>query len=225
MRTAGCAAVGKIVVVGAGKKAEHLCDLFNLWSNLLQFYDEPRELDETKHGIPVLNHIHLYDDKTFLTVYSAIGDTRPKRIQVKRFEEEANERGIRYRWGELMHGTSIITNLEQLGPDFIIRELSSIGTRVKIGSHVSIGPLANVSHHSVVGDYSTICGQAAIGGSVTIGEGVFIGQGAVAKPDVKIGSGSVVGAGAVVVKDVPPNTVVAGNPASINPKFKVLEEW
>jgi len=34
-------------------------------------------------------------------------------------------------------------------------------------------------------------------------------------PGVTVGNGSVVGAGSVVTKDVPPYTVVAGNPAKV----------
>jgi len=39
--------------------------------------------------------------------------------------------------------------------------------------------------------------------------------GAVVLPWVTIGARSVVGAGAVVVRDVPPDTVVVGNPARV----------
>jgi hypothetical protein len=42
---------------------------------------------------------------------------------------------------------------------------------------------------------------------------VFIGRGATILPGVTIGPRAIVGAGAVVSKDVPPNSVVAGNPA------------
>lgn len=42
-----------------------------------------------------------------------------------------------------------------------------------------------------------------------------IGAGAVILPGARIGSGAMVGAGAVVTKDVPPWTLVCGNPARI----------
>lgn len=48
---------------------------------------------------------------------------------------------------------------------------------------------------------------------VVIGDNVWIGRRAIIFPGVTIGSGSAVSAGAVVTSDVPPETVVAGNPA------------
>lgn len=47
---------------------------------------------------------------------------------------------------------------------------------------------------------------------IIIGKNVWIGAGAIILPGVHIGDGAVVGAGSVVTKDVPANTVVAGNP-------------
>jgi acetyltransferase-like isoleucine patch superfamily enzyme len=64
-----------------------------------------------------------------------------------------------------------------------------------------------------------------------IGKNCFIAVGAIILPGVKIGDEVIVGAGAVVTKDVPSNTVVAGNPAKIireNIKmntFAALENW
>ena len=48
----------------------------------------------------------------------------------------------------------------------------------------------------------------------TIENDVSVGSNATIMP-VTIGKGAVVGAGAVVTRDVPPGTVVAGNPARI----------
>lgn len=50
---------------------------------------------------------------------------------------------------------------------------------------------------------------------VKISSNVWIGAGAIIMPGITVGENSVVGAGSVVTKDVPPNTVVVGNPARV----------
>lgn len=52
-------------------------------------------------------------------------------------------------------------------------------------------------------------------GPVVIGKYVAIGEGCIILPGVTIGDHSVIGANAVVTKDVPPYSVVAGNPAKV----------
>lgn len=54
---------------------------------------------------------------------------------------------------------------------------------------------------------------------VRIGDGAFLGINAVVLPGVSVGARAYVAAGAVVTADVPPNTVVAGNPA------RVIRRW
>ena len=54
---------------------------------------------------------------------------------------------------------------------------------------------------------------------IAIGRNVWIGASAVIGPGVTIGDGSTVGAGSIVLLDVPPNVVVAGNPAHIVRRF------
>jgi len=60
-----------------------------------------------------------------------------------------------------------------------------------------------------------IKGHPASRGDVIIGHDVWIGIGATILSGVRIGNGAVVGAMAVVTRDVPPYTIVAGNPASV----------
>jgi acetyltransferase-like isoleucine patch superfamily enzyme len=50
-------------------------------------------------------------------------------------------------------------------------------------------------------------------GRIRVGRGAWIGAGAIILPGVTVGERSVVGAGSVVTRDVPPLSVVAGNPA------------
>ena len=52
-------------------------------------------------------------------------------------------------------------------------------------------------------------------GPVKIGKYVAIGEGCIILPGVTIGDHSVIGANAVVTKDIPPYSVVAGNPAKV----------
>lgn len=50
-------------------------------------------------------------------------------------------------------------------------------------------------------------------GDTIVGNDVWIGQNATIMPGVKIGDGAIISANATVVKDVPPYTIVGGNPA------------
>ena len=48
-----------------------------------------------------------------------------------------------------------------------------------------------------------------------IEEDVWVGVNAIILKGITIGKGSIIAAGAVVTKNVPPNTLVAGNPAQV----------
>ena len=56
---------------------------------------------------------------------------------------------------------------------------------------------------------------ATIGKPIVIGKGVWIAAGATIIGGVTVGENTVVAAGSVVTKDVPANTLVAGNPAKV----------
>lgn len=50
---------------------------------------------------------------------------------------------------------------------------------------------------------------------IKIGNGCWLGGGAIVLPGVTIGDGSVIGAGSVVTKDIPENSLAAGNPCRV----------
>jgi acetyltransferase-like isoleucine patch superfamily enzyme len=54
-----------------------------------------------------------------------------------------------------------------------------------------------------------------IGKPIVIEKNVWIAAGAIIIGGVTVGENSVVAAGSVVTKDIPPNTLVGGNPAKV----------
>ncbi len=87
----------------------------------------------------------------------------------------------------------------------------SHGFLVTIGNRVTLTGVKILTH-----DAST---QIPFGltkvGKVTIGNEVFVGHGTIILPNVHIGNRVVVGAGSVVTKDIPDNSIAAGNPARV----------
>ncbi len=79
-----------------------------------------------------------------------------------------------------------------------------------------IGNNVNISHYSHI---QTLTHDAqspdfvCLEKPVAIHDHVWIGARAIIMPGVTIGEGAVVGAGSIVTKNVPPYTIVAGNPA------------
>jgi acetyltransferase-like isoleucine patch superfamily enzyme len=97
-----------------------------------------------------------------------------------------------------------------------------LGDRVTIKSGVYLWDGLRVEDDVFIGPHATFTNdrfprsrqpfELAI---TTIKRGASIGAGAVVLPGITIGEEAMVGAGAVVTKDVPPRTIVVGNPARV----------
>jgi maltose O-acetyltransferase len=86
---------------------------------------------------------------------------------------------------------------------------------IEIGNHVQIGPAVQL--YTAIHPLDPAVRRSGLESArpIRLGNDVWIGGGAVVLPGVTIGDRGVVGAGAVVVRDVPPDTVVVGNPARV----------
>lgn len=82
---------------------------------------------------------------------------------------------------------------------------------ITVGDDVFIGPKVNII--TINHDPDPDNRSATYGRRIVIEDKMWIGIGATILPGVRLGRGCIVGAGSVVTKDVPPMTIVAGNPA------------
>ncbi len=112
-------------------------------------------------------------------------------------------------------------------PGFELSRHSSVncGTIIHTGTittcnvHIGVGCLINkhvvIGHDVKIDNYCVISPNVTIGGNAKINEKCYIGSGAIIRNGITIGSNSIIGMGAVVLKDVPPNSVMVGNPAKL----------
>ena len=86
---------------------------------------------------------------------------------------------------------------------------------ITIGDDVQIGPYVQLltPTHPLEPDSRRAGWESAE--PIRIENNVWLGGGSIVLPGVTVGCDSVVGAGAVVTRDVPPSTVVVGNPARV----------
>jgi acetyltransferase-like isoleucine patch superfamily enzyme len=105
----------------------------------------------------------------------------------------------------------------------MIRSLGEAPFLVRIGSHCSISPGVQFETHDGGGWIFTGENPSLQRfGRIEVKDNCFIGVSCIILANVTIGPNSIVGAGSVVTKDVPANTVVAGNPARV---IKTIEEY
>jgi acetyltransferase-like isoleucine patch superfamily enzyme len=119
----------------------------------------------------------------------------------------------------------------KIGAFVEIQKNATVGKRCKISSHTFICEGVTIEDNVFVGHGVMFINDSypratAAGGNLqteadwkvertVVKKGASIGSGATILSNLSIGENAIVGAGSVVTKDVPPNSIVVGNPAKV----------
>lgn len=119
----------------------------------------------------------------------------------------------------------------KIGAFVEIQKNAKVGRRCKISSHTFVCEGVAIEDNVFIGHGVTFINDSYPRATTPEGElqtesdwhveatvikrGASVGSGATVLSKVVVGENSIVGAGSVVTRDVPPNVIVAGNPARI----------
>jgi len=119
----------------------------------------------------------------------------------------------RERLVSLIDPSAFVSRMAQIGVACVIFPNCYVGLRARIGDYVFCLSGCSINHDDVIEDRVVLASGVHLAGHTHVEAECYLGQGCTVRQHIRIGRGSLIGMGAVVVKDVPPNTVMVGNPA------------
>lgn len=187
---------------------------------------------------PVIYPAALVGDGAQLDPNTMVGYPTGRRIEERTLHIGP---GAVLRTGTVIYEGSRIGARLQTGHNVVIREQNVLGDDVQVWSNsvidygCTIGNHVKIHSNCYVAQFTTIADNCFLAPGVTIAndihpgcafslecmrgptleEGVQVGVNVTLLPFIRIGAHSVIGSGAVVTEDVPPYSVVVGNPGRV----------
>lgn len=203
----------RLMIWGAGGHAKTVYDAVvasGQWNPVGLFVDPPFAPPATPRPVRVhlaADPIEFLNSLGIRHVFVAMGDNQARLSRTIRLQEAGFNLPV------IVHPAAIVSPSANLGPATFVGPGAVVNADTGLGRGVIINSGAIVEHDCRVGDGAHVAPGAVLGGHVEIGREALIGLGSRIAPRIKVGERGIVGAGAVVIRDVAPETVVAGVPA------------
>jgi sugar O-acyltransferase (sialic acid O-acetyltransferase NeuD family) len=199
--------VRDLLILGVGVHAGEMVEIVEranrvqpTWNLLGIISPDGRRSGETHNGCPVLGSVEL------LTAYPKAGlvsdNEWPRSLSIPRG-----------RLVSLVDPGTFVSRTARVGVGSVIYPNGFIGLDAEVGDAVFCLSGCVINHHCVLEDRVVVASGVTLAGSVHVEADCYLGQASTVRQYVRIGRGSLIGLGAVVLNDVPPNSVMVGNPA------------
>jgi sugar O-acyltransferase (sialic acid O-acetyltransferase NeuD family) len=197
-----------VYMIGAGGHAKAVLaalEANNIYP-LALFDDNASKWGSSLFNIPVKGGLEDFAHLGAVSAVIAVGDNAKRKQIAERFTE--------IDWLTVIHPYSYQHSSVQLGQGTVVLEGTVLQPDVIIGQHCIINVDTMIGHDSILEDYVHSSG-GKIGGNVYVCEGVLVGGNTTIHPGLKIGAWSKSAISTAIMRDVPPNSIVIGNPARI----------
>ena len=112
----------------------------------------------------------------------------------------------------LVDPSAFVSRTAQIGKGCVLYPQCFVGLNASLGNYVFCLSGCIINHDCVLEDRVVLASSVTLAGSVYVERECYLGQSCTVRQRLQIGRGSLIGMGAVVVKEVPPDSVIIGNP-------------
>ena len=197
-----------LIILGAGPHAQEMADIVAqinrvqpTW-NLLGSIVSPRQADLVGQTI---------DNLVILATEAAIGQY-PQACFAAEYGSDSS--GCpRERLISLIAPSVFVARTAVIGAGCVIYPNCFVGHNARLGDRVFVLSSSTINHDNVLEDNVSVTSHVSLAGYVHVETGCYLGQACTVRQYLRIGRDSLIGMGSVVLADVPPNSVMVGNPA------------